>query len=368
MNPLQFNIDYDHPLLRTPHERIQSDLDHVSRVRKEPMRHIHYIQSAYSNRRPLGVNRPENIIIHLDTPMHVRQNEQLEVSLLSAEIPNGLIAMSDPDQLKFWLTLTGPRHGAAALAPDHIEHFEIIFPPGNYTGQTLAQAMQTQLNAYTNVVAVPISPLHIAGQSLVWGVVFNPLVFKFEFTATYDRGALALVDNDITEYNDIHFSFYDAYVNVIPEFVIDPGAPIPPGDALVIIPLRSSLHVGFASDVAKQFNRDALVYTIQSENMIQLFTDHAIFIRSNMLCNQVYSNATGTGGNILGRVPLNADFGSIVYYNNLHHTKGLLLKEQSISTIEFNLTDESNNTIDNNGLNWECTLAFTIKPIQLGNF
>ena len=93
-------------------------------------------------------------------------------------------------------------------------------------------------------------------------------------------------------------------------------------------------------------------YIVKSENACDMTNRiHNIYIKSNIAPPNIFENNI-EGNNILYRIPILCNFGSIIYYQN--NTSNLNAEiNQSLSLIELYLTDTYNNIIDLNGLSYQ---------------
>ena len=92
-----------------------------------------------------------------------------------------------------------------------------------------------------------------------------------------------------------------------------------------------------------------------------------LFIRTNLSTNSVMDSSLGGGfSNILTRIPVrNVQFGQTINMEPLNSSvHKLLLKQSSITAVDLRITDEYQNILDLNGLDYSISLKFDF--IDLG--
>tara|TARA_R110002096_G_scaffold156019_1_gene320534 strand:- start:470 stop:1480 length:1011 start_codon:yes stop_codon:yes gene_type:complete len=98
---------------------------------------------------------------------------------------------------------------------------------------------------------------------------------------------------------------------------------------------------------------------IQSSGVINMCSVHSLFIRSNLSTGNVQSSRNGNS-TILQKVSVDENSGGVVYFNANDQQQISVLNPQVISQIEINITDQNDNTIDLNNVNYEMSLLFEI--------
>ena len=104
------------------------------------------------------------------------------------------------------------------------------------------------------------------------------------------------------------------------------------------------------------------LFTLVSENCINLMTINSIFLLSNLLTYNI-SSSIPNSQNILCQVPVNNGPNSLIhYYNKNGFRTNLFLKY--INDISLRLVDEYNNDINLNGLHFRVTLQLDVEPFK----
>ena len=98
---------------------------------------------------------------------------------------------------------------------------------------------------------------------------------------------------------------------------------------------------------------------IESSGVINMCSVHSLFIRSNLSTGNVQSSRNGNS-TILQKVSVDENSGGIIYFNQNDQQQISVLNPQVISQIEINITDQNDNTIDLNNVNYEMSLLFEI--------
>ena len=78
---------------------------------------------------------------------------------------------------------------------------------------------------------------------------------------------------------------------------------------------------------------------------------HNIYIKSNIAPPNIFENEV-EGNQILYRIPITSQFGSMIYYQNNSNNLNAEINH-SLSMIEIQLTDSFNNPLDFNGLSYQ---------------
>lgn len=184
---------------------------------------------------------------------------------------------------------------------DDLGEHTITITPGNYTGETLSNAIELAM--------IAIAPGHV--------VTFDIDTFKFTFTYT---GAILTLTSNTDNANSIMF------------------------------PL-----LGFSATQS-----GALTYT--SDNVANIAVPRHINIKSKVLTNNklVANLQNGTPDEILYVLFPTVDFGcTMVDQNTLHEID--YIRSFQIDSIDLRLEDENDNLIDLNGVNWCISFDFQVQ-------
>ena len=107
---------------------------------------------------------------------------------------------------------------------------------------------------------------------------------------------------------------------------------------------------------------------IESSGVINMASVHSLFIRSNLSTGNIQSSRNGHS-TILQKVSVDTNSGGLIYFNQNDQQQVSVLNPQVISTIEIRITDQNDNTIDLNNVNYEMSFLFEIfeAPKQIPN-
>ena len=107
---------------------------------------------------------------------------------------------------------------------------------------------------------------------------------------------------------------------------------------------------------------------IESSGVINMASVHSLFIRSNLSTGNIQSSRNGHS-TILQKVSVDTNSGGLIYFNQNDQQQISVLNPQVISTIEIRITDQNDNTIDLNNVNYEMSFLFEIfeAPKQIPN-
>ena len=93
---------------------------------------------------------------------------------------------------------------------------------------------------------------------------------------------------------------------------------------------------------------------------------HSLFIRTNLTSKSSIDSQTKSFSTILGKIPIDNNFGSVLFFNPRDNTQKILLDTHLINIITIRITDEFNRNIDLNGLN--CNLSILIDVVNKKDF
>lgn len=101
--------------------------------------------------------------------------------------------------------------------------------------------------------------------------------------------------------------------------------------------------------------------TTSSLGMLDLATIHSIFIKSDLSAGNVLSTRAGNS-TTLQKISIDQNSYGIVYLNQQDFRTVSVLQKPSISHIIFSITDQNDNLLDLNDINFEFSIQFMIFP------
>jgi hypothetical protein len=102
--------------------------------------------------------------------------------------------------------------------------------------------------------------------------------------------------------------------------------------------------------------------TTTSPGMLDLATIHSFFIKSDLASGNVLSTRAGNS-TTLQKISVDVNGFGIVYANQQDYRTVSVLQKPSVSFITFRLTDQNDNLLDLNDINFEFSLQFMIFKI-----
>ena len=96
-----------------------------------------------------------------------------------------------------------------------------------------------------------------------------------------------------------------------------------------------------------------------SSGIIDLATVHSLFVKSNISTGNVLSTRLGSSS-ILQKISCDINFGSIIYLNSDDHVQRTLTTANIIDSINIRITDQNDDLLDFNGVNYEMALLFSV--------
>lgn len=288
----------------------------------------------------------------LDEAIVVPPHHNILLSVYSAEIPYSFYNFRNGVNTKLDYALTGYNNPATYDANGKLDvtapgHNTLTIPEGNYNAIELGQLL-------TN---------GIAGLECLYDA--NKLKFSFRCLTAGTRITLALkngIDTGTPEFpgedmnEELGFDwfnilgdpfverdlaglqpFYYGYTNPTPGGIPGPGVDNNRAGPFFVTP----------------------AYFLYSDDVSDLTNSvRSLFMRTNLSTTSVLDSNIGGGfSNILCRVPINAEAGGII---NIDPVNGdvhkLLLKLKTITNISIRLTNQKNETINLNGLDFDVSL------------
>ncbi len=102
--------------------------------------------------------------------------------------------------------------------------------------------------------------------------------------------------------------------------------------------------------------------TTTSPNIIDLASIHSLFIKSNASSNMVFSTRKGFSQTIQ-KVSIDVNTGMIIYLNQNDSRQHTVLNS-NIDVMDLRITDQNDNLVNFNDINYELTIGFFIYPIN----
>ena len=155
---------------------------------------------------------------------------------------------------------------------------------------------------------------------------------NFPFTVSYDRFTMKLTFSNNTNFTNI----------------------------LNLSTSTANKVLGFAenaSDITVLANQSTT-----STGVVDLATVHSIFVKSNSSSNMVFSTRQGFSSTIQ-KISVDVNSGGIIYLNQNDARQHTVLNS-NIEFIELKLTDQNNNLLDFNDINYELSVGFFVYPIN----
>lgn len=229
------------------------------------------------------------------------EDEFMLISLNSCEIPYSFYNI---DYKNKYLNIT-----ESQIDNTNIFNIQITLPESNYNSYEFASTLQTLLNT---------NSLH----NIVYTVTYDKKLNKFNYLISKNNHkVLFKFTNDDSPYLQMGFKKGITYI---------------------------ALHN----------------INLQSVNSIQMFDNHALYIRTNLVTNNLISRTKGFS-DILQKIPINSSPNGVIYHMPVNSHDNLI-SIKSFNNIVIRLTEEQNRLIDLQGLNWE--LSILIKFVKKTNF
>jgi len=258
-----------------------------------------------------GFKLTTNFIYQLKEPINVPNNMNVLLQLNSATIPYSFYNIRDVVNNAVFFYLRDNRDAS-------ITYGYVLLNEGNYTSNSLATELKTQLEA------------EISGSTFT--ITYDRKIQKFRFqyantNAHFHKFALSFTTTTIAN-------------EVIAPYVGHPA------NQLLGIRDNTELEITINNHLFS--------------NMVVDINDniHGLYIRQNLATKQTLDNSTGVLSNILERIPITTNAGGVIFYNNENGHK-TMIDTNHIQNIGIRLTDDKHRSIDLNGLNFQISLVIS---------
>tara|TARA_R100000278_G_scaffold77243_1_gene60081 strand:- start:1207 stop:2346 length:1140 start_codon:yes stop_codon:yes gene_type:complete len=303
----------------------------------------------------LGDNRSD-FDFTLDEPIVVPPHHNILLSVYSAEIPysfynfrNGVNCKIDFASTAFGTQATYNAQGKLDLtAPGHQT---LTIPEGNYNAIELAKLLTNGITGLE--VLYDPNKLKFSFRSLNAGVRITLALRNGE-----DTGTPEFPGEDMNE--ELGFDWFNILGDPFVERDLAGLQPYFYGYTNPTLDVNGNPIPGPGTDnnVAGPFFISP-AYFLYGDDVSDLTNSvRSLFMRTNLSTTSILDSHIGGGfSNILTRVPINAEPGQII---NIQPVNGdvhkLLLKLKTITNISIRLTNQKNETIDLNGLDFDVSL------------
>jgi len=242
---------------------------------------------------------------NLDTPIIIDEKHSALVSLNSAIIPYSMynIRTGVNDRLIFSLLGVGA------------EEFQVLIPEGNYTITTLATTVKGLIEG-------------VSETNGTYTISFNRTTMKYTFSSNV---------------KEIFFDFTDN-------------------------PNSCNIELGFKkNEVTPLTGIGSGVESLKSTNVADVNGSiHSLFIRTNLTSKSSIDSQTKSFSTILGKIPIDTNFGGVLFYNPRDNTQKIMVDTHIINIITIRITDEFNRVVDLNGLN--CNLSILVDVVNKSDY
>ncbi len=292
-----------------------------------------------------------DFVFALEEPIVVPEHHNMLMSVFSAEIPYSFynFRVGVNCRLDYAITVFGAQ--AAYDANGFLDLTaagarQMPLPEGNYNAVELANFISTNLYS-----AGPIYPLEVK---------YDPISLKFKFRCLTAglRVTLGLI-NGASQQEDMNEELgFDIFNTIGDPFVERDAAGLQPYWYGYTNPPAVPPGAGVDTGLSGPFLIDPAYYLFGDDVVDMTNSIRSLFLRTNLSTTSVLDSHIGGGfSNILTRVPINTEPGGII---TIKPTDGdvhkLLLKVKAITDIAITLTNQENQVINLNGLNFDISL------------
>tara|TARA_R100001015_G_C4634936_1_gene202770 strand:+ start:7654 stop:8619 length:966 start_codon:yes stop_codon:yes gene_type:complete len=239
----------------------------------------------------------------LKNPISIQKEHSALISLTSCIVPYSFynISANKNNRIVFRLTASGNENS-------------ILLPDGNYTITTLATYIKNALN---KALPGPNPFPWTAALNGTYAISFDRTTMKYTFTSTVQE-------------------------------------------------VQMKFELADTAFVELGFNRNTTTSVIGStgivsENVCDVNGSvHSLFVRTNLTSKASIDSQTKSFSTILGKIPIQTNFGGILFFNPRDNIHKILLDTHLINEITIRLTDEENRLINLNGLHFNLSILIDI--------
>ena len=245
----------------------------------------------------------------LETPIITPENQDTLVSLYSAVVPYSFYNIREGVNDKVYYKLDS--EGGAVLR-------SFIIPKGSYTINSLKTELETSFNlASNNFVNTTTS------------IAFNRITMKYEYTQTEKNSSGRNAD------------WFFAFDGTTDGAEVCLGLPVNyDGNTTSFIQRGATAFYDFVSPDVPDVNGDT----------------HSLNIRTNLTSKGCIDSHTKSFSTILGTIPIDVNFGGVVFFRPADAIHKIVIQQKVIKTITIRLTDDRDRLLHLNGLSFNITL------------
>lgn len=364
-----------------------------------------YINSAdatnYIQTNEFGKQLTTNFLFNLKEKLVVNEDQLALISLYNATIPHSFYNVRAGVNDKITLEITWKTFDATPTT--HTDNYVIQLDDGNYNTDDLRRRIifgnepfdpsqvrfpPTQYQGWNDLTftagtagGLPLAGKKISGTTALQ-IFYEPVanVFLFQLVALSNT----LVDEVSVKFNwatnpTIGFDTTNSTLELANAMLGFNGKEDFPNSPTQVSPNQNVWGVGLARSPPRTTLPEKCI--LQSQQVIDLNDNiHGLMLRTNLVSKSTMSSNTSVFSNILARIPITSLLagkdkssdptdghsttaksgvgiqGGVIYFNPSEATHQCLVDLKAIDTMGVRLTDDIDNTIDLNGLNFQFAL------------
>jgi len=249
---------------------------------------------------------------NLETPIITPQDQDTLVSLYSAVIPYSFYNIRKDINDRVYIRIE--TRGLTTF---------FVIPEGSYTINSLKDTLTTLFNSGS--AGDGSGSLNIDSET---SIAYSRITMKFQFIQTQSGGSGPFVD--------WYFDFGDGVRGAETALGLAEGYTGQPADFLTI----GNNRFGMFSTQVPDVNGDT----------------HSLNIRTNLSSKGCIDSHTKSFSTILGTIPIDVNFGGVVFFRPADAIHKIIIQQKAIKTITIRLTDDRDRLLNLNGLSFNITL------------
>ena len=321
---------------------------------------------------------PASKVIHLDSAhAHIQYSKDEEGNLITT---NFLYHMNEaivcPDHLSmicslhtatipysFYNVRNGINNSLVLQYTDASNIFsgfyKIVFPSGSYDALSFINTFEAIMTGSNNFLSNPWETIDGVNQYRIYqwqnNTTWVPIGIN-PFTDT-TGGKQSTIINAVLDRTRYRYHIFDTS-----------GAQAPQTTYIDIKWSNVETTVGdlfgFRTDGPERvpYSSDQTIF-LASDKVIDMNDEiHGLYLRTSLTTDGTLNSETGTFSNILARIPIDKNFGGVIFHTPNNSTHKLQISLPTIKMIGVKLTDDKNRLIDLNGLNWQLSIQIDFVP------
>ena len=224
--------------------------------------------------------------------------------------------------------------------------YKLVFPSGSYTAYTFINMFQSIMTGSTEFLTRPWEITNGVPQYHLYSYIptGNPPGYYPQFTNVFNNSVRTRLDRTRLRYH---------VWNIV---VVQDVMTLQFGDVGTTCNDLFGVRKD-AGGLVVPYSPDGISASTNSDKVIDMNDEiHGLYLRTSLTTDGTLNSETGTFSNILGRIPINVNYGGVIFHTPSNSSHKLQISLPTIKMIGVKLTDDQNRLIDLNGMNWQISI------------